>query len=567
MSGKIPRESEPGRTIQRKVVVSAFERFDLNGQAATPHEIARRWRSFHHDVRAVSSTPLARVLGPLLGEETRRRRLVDRLRRPARELTPPPQQKIDVFPLNYVAPTLAPTRWSSDVHDHVEFVLVDSSDPSELLERFRVAVASTKEWLFIARSDVEEAQRIASAAALWDHRGDADVVYGDEVGDVEGIPVLKARELGPHTLLSYNVVGRPALLRRETVAREGGLRHEAGRAAEHDLYLRLFDAYATFHHVPIVLSGRSLEERHHADLASDTQRVVAEALLRRGVIARVSTTERASVVSWSPLPDSWPSVDIVIPTRDRVDLLRQCLASVEESTYPNFQVTILNNDSIKPETLEYFSTTSHRVIDCPGPFNYAAIINRGVEQCSAEYVVTLNNDTIVRTRDWLEQMVGVATLDDVSIVGVTLIDRHDVHEHDGIVIAPYPQHLRRGVNYLVQDEYVLARRDVAAVTGAAQLMSRARYLELAGMDEKLAVVMNDVDLCLRSQVNGHHVVMLPDVVLSHFAGSSRGRLDPFSDRNYFVRRWDVFGKLVDPYFPETLRLLGSTMQYHPVVPD
>jgi GT2 family glycosyltransferase len=227
----------------------------------------------------------------------------------------------------------------------------------------------------------------------------------------------------------------------------------------------------------------------------------------------------------------------------------------------------LNNGSVQSETLEYFAATTHRVIDCPGPFNYAAIINRGVAQCGADYVLTLNNDTIVRTVDWLEQMVGVSTLADVSIVGITLLDRHGVHEHDGIVIAPYPQHLRRGVNYLVDDDYVLARRDVAAVTGAVQMISRALYVELAGMDEQLAVVMNDVDLCLRSQTSGRHVVILPDVVVTHIAGSTRGRLDPLADRNYFVRRWDVFGELVDPYFPETLRLLGTTVKYQPVVPD
>jgi GT2 family glycosyltransferase len=397
--------------------------------------------------------------------------------------------------------------------------------------------------------------------------GDGDVVYGDEVGDVLTIPLLKPHEVGPHTLLSYNVVGRPALLRRDTVARVGGLRLESGRAAEHDLYLRLFDAHATFRHVPVVLKGRSVEERHNVALSEDTQRVVAEALLRRGITALVSSTAEPSVVTWSPVPESWPSIDVLIPTRDRVDLLRECITSVEASTYPNFTITVLDNGSIEPATLAFFQATSHRVVDCPGPFNYAAIINRGVAQSTGDYVLTLNNDTVVRTPDWLEQMVGVAALDDVSIVGVTLIDQHETHEHDGIVIAPYPQHLRRGVNYLVEDEYVLARRDVAAVTGAVQMISRALYQDLDGMDERLAVVMNDVDLCLRSQVDGRHVVLLADVELTHFAGSTRGRLDPLGDRNLFVRRWDVFGTLADPYFPEALRLYGATIKYQPVVPD
>ena len=108
------------------------------------------------------------------------------------------------------------------------------------------------------------------------------------------------------------------------------------------------------------------------------------------------------------------------------------------------------------------------------------------------------------------------------------------------------------------------RGNLPTVTRLRQMIARDHYLELAGMDERLAVVMNDVDLCLRSQTAGRHVVMLPDVELSHFAGSTRGRLDPLADRNYFVRRWDVFGELVDPYFPESLRLVGNTMEYRAV---
>ncbi|MDH2904524.1 MAG: glycosyltransferase [Actinomycetota bacterium] len=546
--------------------MSAFERFDLNGRAATPGEVARRWRDFHAEVRRVSSSRLARVVGPLLGDDTRRRRIAERLRSAGHDPVAVTEGTVRTFPTNYVPTAVASGECSGDGSGRIEFVVLHSTEPAELFEKFHQALTSDKEWLMITH-DVDETSRAAAGAVLYAHRGDADVVYADEVGDTNTIPILKPREIGPHTLLSYNVIGRPALLRREAVSEVRGLRDVAGRAAEHDLYLRLVEARARFRHVAVVLAGRTALERHHDDLSADTQRVVTDALLRRGVSARVSASAQASVVTWSPLLDPWPSIDIVIPTRDRVELLRQCIESVESSSYPNFAITILDNDSLEPATREYFARTPHRVVECPGPFNYAAIINRGVAHCGADYVVTLNNDTIVRSSDWLEQLVGVASLEDVGIVGATLLDRQGVHEHDGIVIAPYPQHLRRGVNYLVEDEAVLARRDVAAVTGAVQIFSRTFYLELGGMDEDLAVVMNDVDLCLRSQLEGHHVVMLPDVELSHFAGSSRGRLDPWSDRNRFVRRWDVFGSLVDPYFPESLRLLGTTVQYRPAVPN
>lgn len=541
--------------------MSVFPRFDLDDGGPTPNDIAQRWRDFHRQVRRHSSTPFARVLGPLLGEDTRRRRWVERLR----PQPPPPTlatrttpETVTTFPFNYVA-SHPRTTTRVDV-SNVEFVVLESDEPDELEKKFDAALATTKEWLLVVH---EGDPRGEIAEYLLRSARDADVVYADEVGDVTGVPLLKPPTVGPHSLLSYNVVGRPALVRRELAHDAGGLRHDAGRAGEHDLYLRLHHAGARFAHVATVLAGRTVRERHHPTLSDDTRRVVAGILASRGVAARVEATARASVVTWSPVRDPWPRVDIVIPTRDRVDLLRQCVDSVATSTYPNYAITILDNDSVEPATLDYLATTTHRVVSCPGAFNYAAIMNRGVAHCTGDYVVTLNNDTVVRTRDWLEQMVGVASLDDVSVVGATLLDQYERHEHDGIVIAPYPQHLRRGVNYLVEDDYVLARRDVAAVTGAVQMFSRAQYVELGGMDERLSVVMNDVDLCLRSQVKGRHVVMLPDVVLSHFAGSTRGRLDPLSDRNYFVRRWDVFGSLRDPFFPASLRLYGTRIEYHP----
>jgi GT2 family glycosyltransferase len=247
-----------------------------------------------------------------------------------------------------------------------------------------------------------------------------------------------------------------------------------------------------------------------------------------------------------------------------VELLRRCIDTLESVTsYPDFRITILDNDSIETETLQYLSATTHHVVECPGPFNYAAIINRGVSHTRADVIVTMNNDVVVETPYWLQEMVGVATMDNVGIVGCTQIDQSGAHDHDGIIIAPYPQHLRRGVNYFLEDESMHARRDVSAVTGAVQLIHRDLWEELGGMDEMLTVVLNDVDLCLRAHIAGRSVVMLPDVVVVHDAGSTRGRLEPLADRNRFVQRWDVFGDMRDPYFSNSLRLLGSEVIYRP----
>ena len=188
-------------------------------------------------------------------------------------------------------------------------------------------------------------------------------------------------------------------------------------------------------------------------------------------------------------------------------------------------------------------------------------MNRGVAHSSADFVVTLNNDTTAVTPDWLEKMVAIAALDDVGIVGGRLLDEHGRAEHESIVIAPYPQHLRTDANYRHVDQFSHALRDVAAVTGALQMVRRELWESLGGMDEELKVTMNDVDLCLRSQNEGRHVVYRPDVTFVHHASSTRGDLDPLDDRNRFVRRWDIFGSFRDPYFPERFELLGQSIHY------
>ena len=391
-----------------------------------------------------------------------------------------------------------------------------------------------------------------------------DVVFADEVGRDLRAPIFKPSKVGPHTLLSYNVVGRPALIRISALRDIGGFDTNVGWAFEHDAYLRLLEARATFHHVAAVLpAGRATRSFEPEVIDDDTCAVVRRAFERRGWRGSIDVTPIPGLVTWNlDVPTPPPSIDVIIPTRDRLDLLRSCITSLEAiTTYPNYQITILDNDSKHDETLEYFATTKHRVVPCPGPFNYARIMNRGVAQSNADFVVTLNNDTTAVTPDWLEKMVALAALDDVGIVGGRLLDQHGRGEHESIVIAPYPQHLRTDSNYRHIDQFSRAVRDVAAVTGALQMVRRDLWESLGGMDEELKVTMNDVDLCLRCQNEGRHVVYRPDVTFIHHASSTRGDLDPLDDRNRFVRRWDIFGSFRDPYFPERFELLGQTIHY------
>jgi GT2 family glycosyltransferase len=577
--------------------VPAFKRFDLEGESEQPvisdEEMKRRWAAFHSDMREMSGKWWQRLLGELLGEGTRRYRTARRFGRPLLQFyrrlrsshgdeptkataqfasAPSPEEESKIFPINYSPKTAIRfiNLASFDIStDDVTTVVVDERQPaSAAIHAANEALEETSaNWIFVCDVTSTDEERATTLLALFNHASDDDdVVFADEAGPNLFAPLFKFPSVPPHTLLSYNVVGRPALLRVSTVRRIGGFAAEAGWAFEHDVYLRLSEANAVFHHVNLVLPAARPDvafERDHVD--TDTCGTTERALVRRDWHGTVEPGRLPGLSHWKlDAPSPQPSVDVIIPTRDRIDLVRTCIAALEnKTTYQNWDIVLLDNDSIEPESLEYFANTKYRVVACPGPFNYAKIVNRGVDHSRAEYVVTLNNDTILMTPDWLEQMVSLAALPDVAVVGACLYDQYGHGEHESIVISPYPQHLRTDSNYPHFDQFSRSIRDVAAVTGAVQMVRREFWKSLGGMDERLAVTMNDVDLCLRAQSDTRYVLYTPHVQLIHHVSSSRGSLDPLEDRNRFIRRWDIFGTFKDPFFPEALLLLGETMYYLP----
>jgi GT2 family glycosyltransferase len=258
-------------------------------------------------------------------------------------------------------------------------------------------------------------------------------------------------------------------------------------------------------------------------------------------------------------------VDVVIPTRDRLDLLRACIASIEQRC-GNFAVTItiVDNDSREDDTLAYLAHTPHRVVRHPGPFNYAEIVNRGVAAGHHDVVVVVNNDTIV-TDGWLDALVPLATLSDVGVVGATLVSPQGSVQHAGMAAVPYPVELPYGSvrDLRTHDEVQLSRpqsaaiRNVLAVTGACHVIERSKWDRVGGMDEALAVVGNDVDLCLRLAERGHFTVLQPNVTITHVGKASRGGTEPIDDHVRFLARWPFLTELRDPYVPRRRRFVTS----------
>ena len=230
-----------------------------------------------------------------------------------------------------------------------------------------------------------------------------------------------------------------------------------------------------------------------------------------------------------------PRVSVLVPTRDRLALLRDCVDGVFETNTGDFEVLILDNGSRDPRTLSWFEQAQAarpglRVLSTPGDFNWSRLNNQGMAHASGDVFVFLNNDTVPRSREWLRRLADVAMRPDVGAVGALLLYGNGHIQHAGVVIrGGRAEHLYREMMPGTVDHAFVSPilpRNVTAVTGACMAVSRRAMQSVGRFDEAFAVIGNDVEWCVRAGVRGYLNVYLPDVVLLHFEMQTRGRRDP-----------------------------------------
>jgi GT2 family glycosyltransferase len=237
---------------------------------------------------------------------------------------------------------------------------------------------------------------------------------------------------------------------------------------------------------------------------------------------------------------------VIIPTKNQLKLLKACLDSLETTTYKNYQVAIIDNESDDPKTLEYLKQLNCQVLRIKNPggkFSFAAINNRAAEQVDSEYVLFLNNDTEVINPRWLSQMVGYAQIPAVGAVGARLLYPDGRIQHAGVIhglhhgLAGHAFKLMNSENrgYLSQ---AMVTRNYSAVTAACMITPRQLFLELGGFDEEnFAVAYNDADYGYRLLERGYRCVYCPDAELLHKEGTSRGFTDNPQEVAAFRRKY------------------------------
>jgi len=263
-----------------------------------------------------------------------------------------------------------------------------------------------------------------------------------------------------------------------------------------------------------------------------------------------------------------PPMSVIIPTRNRVDLLRNCIDGLAKTQYPDMEVIVVDNDSDEPETLAYLArldAARYRVLHYPGPYNYPAINNRAVEHAGGRLICLLNNDIEMLDSNWLAIMASSAVRPDVGAVGARLLYPDGRIQHAGVVlgISAAAAHAHRLID--PESTGYFSRHNlpqfVSAVTAACLVVSREKYLTVGMMDETaFPVAFNDVDLCLKLNERGWQSFYEPRATLIHHESLSRGHdHDPVGAarlaRELVVlrQRWGT-DRLVDPFHhPELSR--------------
>lgn len=268
--------------------------------------------------------------------------------------------------------------------------------------------------------------------------------------------------------------------------------------------------------------------------------------------------------------DDGPSVDLVIPTRDGLAVLKPCIDGILEKTqYKNYKIIVVDNGSEQPETFEYFAEIQKdvrvKVVTYPGEFNYSAINNFAVEHGDSPYVGLINNDVEVINGDWLTQMMVWAQQPDVGIVGAKLLFSDGRVQHAGVTVgvgnAAGHIHRLEGGDSPGYQMRCLATQNMMAVTAACLITPRELFEGLGGLDSQaFKVAYNDIDYCLKVEATGKDVIWTPESILYHHESVSRG--DDMSAQHverYFSElatlqsRWKTKG-FVDKYYSKHLRI-------------
>ena len=481
---------------------------------------------------------------------------------------------------------------SDDQHSYVEEYCLKMAEADERisykkLEKNEGISGNTNKCLEMAKGEyiaLFDHDDILHPSVLYEYvkainEKNADYLYCDETtfagDDINRMLTMHFKpDYAPDNLRANNYICHFSCFKRELLEGTELFRSKFDGSQDHDMILRLTDRAKNIVHIPKLMyywrahAGSVASDITAKDYAIEAARgAVADSLRSHGFKNfRISSTRAfETIFKISYEIEGNPLISIVIPNKDHIDDLKRCITSIRErSTYDNYEIIIVENNSESEEIFDYYRSIecdNIRIVRYEGRFNYSKICNLGVANAKGEYILLLNNDVQVITVNWLEEMLMYAQRSDVGAVGAKLYYANKTIQHAGVVIG-LGAHRTAGHTHYGQSRENLGymgrlcyAQDVSAVTGACLMVKRSLYDKVGGLDESFEVSLNDVDLCLKLRHEGLLNVFTPFAELYHFESISRGlddngekakRYEEESAR--FREKWKQDLEAGDPYY-------------------
>lgn len=356
----------------------------------------------------------------------------------------------------------------------------------------------------------------------------------------------------------------------------GLLRSEFDGAQDFDFILRCCEKAQKITHIPKVLyHWRCHMDSTAADPSSKAyayeagRKAVREHYQRLGIDAKVEMTERPGWYRSHVKVQGNPLISVIIPNKDHTDDLELCLFSMtRKSTYRNYEILIVENNSEKEETFEYYRKLPDRypkarVLTWEKEFNYSAINNFAAKEAKGEYLLFLNNDVEILTPDWMEEMLQNCQQENVAAVGAKLYYPDDTIQHAGVVLGlgGIAGHImcrasKEDPGYFGR---MISVQEISAVTAACMMVKKSDFDAVGGLDETFQVAFNDIDLCMKFRAAGKKIIFTPYAELYHYESKSRG-LEDTPEKQFrfdkevkrFQEKWAQQLEMEDPYYSPNL---------------
>lgn len=405
----------------------------------------------------------------------------------------------------------------------------------------------------------------------------ADILYSDSdhanAKNQRSDPSFKP-DWDPYLLLFQHYMCHLFVARKSLIDEVGGLRSAFNGSQDWDLALRLTEKTTRICHIPKILYhwrrlvGGSFSQKHYEKTKEVARHAISEHLSRRGIAAEVKNSDQMSYPDVIfQLPETLPLISVIIPTKDGLEMLEPCIKSIlAQAKQAHFEILIVNNNSEKQETLDYFKAIASeqiQILDYPHPFNFAAINNFAVKQARGEVLLFLNNDIEAISEGWMESMLSLLLQKDVGIVGAKLYYPNLKIQHAGMVLEGNGNaiHVHAGLDKSAQGYFSRLHhiQCFSAVTGACLMIKKALFDQVGGFDEvRFPITFNDVDLCIKVREAGFRILFDPYAELYHKESATRGhdttpekRARALKEAQAFCNKWGDKIKL-DPFYNPNL---------------